>query len=63
MKTKNILIIIFSVLAVIILGFWWWQSTSYSKEVLKLEILGPKDVTVGESMEYIVRLKNMGMLD
>lgn len=60
MKTKNILIIIFSVLAVIILGFWWWQSTSYSKEVLKLEILGPKDVTVGESMEYIVRLKNNG---
>ena len=60
MKTKNILITIFSILAIIILGFWWWQSTSYSKEVLKLEILGPKEVTVGENMEYIVRLKNNG---
>lgn len=60
MKTKNILIIIFLIITVMILAVFWWQSLSYSKEILKLEILGPKEVTVGENIEYVVRLKNNG---
>lgn len=60
MKIKNILVVIFLIVAFVSLGFFWWQSTSYSKEVLKLEILGPKDVSVGENIEYIVRFKNNG---
>ncbi|MDD4358835.1 MAG: hypothetical protein PHY30_03405, partial [Candidatus Pacebacteria bacterium] len=60
MKTKNILLIILLALAVLILGIWWWQSMSYSKEILKLEILGPSETSVGENIEYVVRFKNNG---
>jgi len=60
MKTKNILLIISLIVAVVALGLWWWQSMSYSKEILKLEILGPSEVSVGESIEYVVRFKNNG---
>ncbi|MFA7141737.1 MAG: hypothetical protein WC157_00335 [Candidatus Paceibacterota bacterium] len=60
MKIKNFLIIIFLLIAFVSLGFFWWQSTSYSKEVLKLEILGPQEISLGENMEYVVRFKNNG---
>ena len=60
MKTKNLIKIILISIFVFALGIYWWQSTSYSKEVLKLEILGPSEVAVGESIEYVVRFKNNG---
>jgi len=60
MKIKNVLLIIFLIVALVSLIFFWWESMSYSKEVLKLEILGPENVTVGENIEYIVRFKNNG---
>ncbi len=37
-----------------------WQENSYSKENLKLEILGPSEVTLGQETEYIVKYKNTG---
>ena len=43
-----------------IAGFWFWQRNYYSKDVLRLEILGPTEVEVGEEVEYIVRYKNNG---
>ena len=43
-----------------ITGFWYWQKNIYSKEILKLEILGPEEVETGEGIEYIVKLKNNG---
>jgi len=39
---------------------WHWQRNVYSKEDLKLEILGPKEVGLLEEVEYIVRYKNNG---
>lgn len=42
------------------LGFWNYQRNTYSKEVLKLEILGPSEVTLGENSEYTVKYKNNG---
>ncbi|MDD4662187.1 MAG: hypothetical protein PHG24_02815, partial [Candidatus Pacebacteria bacterium] len=60
MKNKKILIIIGSLIAFFALIIFWWQSTSFSKEVLKLEILGPTEVSLGENMEYVVRFKNNG---
>jgi len=60
MKTKNLTKIIIGTIIVLALGIYWWQSTSYSKEVLRLEILGPSEVAVGENIEYVVRLKNNG---
>ncbi len=40
--------------------FWYWQSNTYSKETLRLEVLGPSEITLGEEVEYIVRYKNNG---
>lgn len=41
-------------------GFWYWQDNQYSKEILKLEILGPATVQAGEQVEYLVKFKNNG---
>jgi len=63
MKTsKNRIYIIIAILCVvlIILGIWFWSRNSYSKETLKLEILAPDSVAVGQDIEYIVKLKNNG---
>jgi hypothetical protein len=61
MNKKYIYIVI--VLLVIIGAFFiYWQRMSFSKEVLKLEILGPEKVSLGEEVEYIVKFKNNGTL-
>jgi hypothetical protein len=56
---------IFNILILIlILGglfvFWNWRKNIYSKEVLKLEILGPSEVSLGQEVEYLVKYKNNG---
>jgi hypothetical protein len=43
-----------------IAGFYYYQRNIYSKEVLKLEILGPEEVNLAEEIEYIVKYKNNG---
>jgi len=42
------------------LGFYYYHRNLYSREVLKLEILGPEKVKAGEEIEYIVKYKNNG---
>ncbi|KPJ57443.1 hypothetical protein AMJ49_00710 [Parcubacteria bacterium DG_74_2] len=59
MRKTNIFLILFS-LIVISLGFWIYQRNLYSKEVLKLEILGSNEAEIGELVEYIVKYKNNG---
>ncbi len=61
-KSKNRIYLIIAILCVIliILGIWFWNRNSYSKETLKLEILALDSVAVGQDMEYIVKLKNNG---
>ena len=59
MKKIIFFIIILAVL-VGILGYWNWQRNIYSKEVLKLEILGPKEADLLEEIEYLVKYKNNG---
>ncbi|MCH8244458.1 hypothetical protein IIB97_01060 [Patescibacteria group bacterium] len=54
------LIIIFSAVLVGIGGFWLWQKNSYSKEILKLEIIAPAEITMGEEITYVVKYKNNG---
>jgi len=39
---------------------WSWQKNVYSKEILRLEIFGPSEITIGEEVEYVVRYKNKG---
>jgi len=60
MKTKSIFTFLIMAILLVTAGFFAWNKTSYSKEVLKLEILGPSEVMVGESIEYVVRFKNNG---
>ena len=57
---KFIFIIIILCIALGIAGFWYWQRNPYSKEILKLEILGPEEAAVSEEVEYTVKYKNNG---
>jgi len=42
-------------------GFYWnWRENIYSKEVLRLEVLGPSEIVAGEEIEYTVKYKNSG---
>ncbi|MDD3399659.1 MAG: hypothetical protein PHF07_01285 [Candidatus Pacebacteria bacterium] len=60
MRNKIILIVI--ILAVILgaAAFWYYQKNTYSKEVLKLEILGADQADLLEEIEYTVKYKNNG---
>ncbi|OGZ26926.1 MAG: hypothetical protein A2365_02210 [Candidatus Nealsonbacteria bacterium RIFOXYB1_FULL_40_15] len=56
-------ILIFAVVAFLILGvlgFWYWKKNPYSKDVLKIEIIGPSEVDFSEEVEYTVKYKNNG---
>jgi len=57
---KKIIILPILVIALAALAFFSWQRMSFSKEVLKLEILGPEKTTIGDNVEYIVKFKNNG---
>lgn len=56
------IIIFICVLTVIVgaVGYWYYQRNIFSKDVLKLEVLGPDSVDMGEEIEYIVKYKNNG---
>lgn len=60
MKKKIITFLVIVAVLVGIVGFWNWQRNTYSKEDLKLEILGQDQTTLGEEVEYIVKYKNNG---
>ncbi|MDD5750841.1 MAG: hypothetical protein PHU56_04360, partial [Candidatus Pacebacteria bacterium] len=57
---KSSIFLIFLFLAIAIAGAWYWRTNIYSKEALKLEILGPANVQAGEETEYLVKFKNNG---
>lgn len=59
MKKITIFIVILAVL-VGIAGFYYYQKNIYSKDILKLEILGPEEADLLEEVEYIVKYKNNG---
>lgn len=54
------LIVIILALAVGAVGFWLWQKNTYSKEILRLEIIAPRDASMGEEVPYVVKYKNNG---
>jgi len=60
MKRKFTIFIIIITLLLGIAGLWYSQKNIYSKEVLKLEILGPEEVKLAEEVEYLVKFKNNG---
>ena len=55
------IILIFAILILILGGsFYLWNQSSYSKETIKIEILGPQNASLGDEVEYIVKFKNNG---
>jgi len=52
--------IIFFVILLVAVAGWYWNTNIYSKETLKLEILGPDKVDIAENFEYLVKFKNNG---
>ena len=62
MKKRKIFNFFIGILVILIITitFLNWRKNIYSKEVLKLEILGPTEVTLGQEAEYIVKYKNNG---
>jgi len=57
-KVIIIIIVLAAILAVA--GYWYWQRNPYSKEILKLEILGPENASIAQEIEYTVKYKNNG---
>lgn len=56
--------IIFTVLIILVVagffGFLYYRDTIFSKEILKLEILGPDTAKIGDEITYTVKYKNNG---
>jgi len=59
MKKLTIFIVILA-LVIGIIGFYYYQRNVYSKEVMKLEILGQEQAELLQEIEYVVKLKNNG---
>ncbi len=57
-KAIKIALVILGILLVI--GAWVWYRNSYSKEVLKLEILASSEAEAGSEITYTVSYKNNG---
>ncbi len=62
MRRKFITFLILLATIVGMAGFYYWQKNIYSKEVLKLEILGPEEAEIYQEIEYIVKYKNNGQV-
>ncbi len=60
MRKKIIISLIILTVAAGAVGFWYYQKNVYSKEILKLEILGPQEADLGQEVEYTVKYKNNG---
>ena len=54
-------IIIFS-LVIAAAGFWYFQRNAFSKDILRLEILGSDTTEVGQKMDYVLKYKNNGKI-
>jgi hypothetical protein len=60
MRRKFITFLILLAALAGIAGFYYWQKNLYSKEVLKLEILGSEETALAQEVDYIVKYKNNG---
>jgi len=57
---KKILIILFVVIVIVLGVFIFYKQGMFSKEILKLEILGPDTAKIGDEVQYTVQYKNNG---
>lgn len=58
---RRLLFFLFAAIIILsIPGFWYYQRNIYSKDVMKLELLGPTNPKAFDEAEYVVRYKNNG---
>ncbi len=57
---KFVIVIIVLTIITGILGFYYYQKNIYSKEILKLEILGQEETELLQEVRYTVKYKNNG---
>ena len=58
---KKIIFIILSVVVIFgAIAFWFYREGIFSKEILRIEILGPDIAKVGDEIEYTIKYKNNG---
>jgi len=60
MSKKNIRYIIILGLVIVAAGFWYFQRNAFSKDILRLEILGSDTTEVGQKIDYVLKYKNNG---
>ena len=60
MNKKIIFIILFLIIILGFAGFWFYRESVFSKEILRLEILGVETAKAGEEIEYTIKYKNNG---
>ena len=60
MKKGLIIFFVLLFIAIGLVAFWYFNKNQYSKDILKLEILGPDYIQAGDEVEYLVRFKNNG---
>jgi len=57
---KKIILILVVIVLVLVAVFLFYRQGMFSKEILRLEILGPDTAKIGEEIEYTVQYKNNG---
>jgi len=60
MKSKIFTFFVISLIIFAGISFWIYRRQTFSKEILKLEILGPETCQAGQEIEYTVKYKNNG---
>lgn len=60
MKRKLIIFLIILFVFLGIFGYFYSKKHIYSKDILKLEILGPQEADIFDEVNYIVKFKNNG---
>jgi hypothetical protein len=60
MNKKTLFLILFSAVLFGFILFWLYRQTMFSKEILRLEILGPENAKAGDEIEYTIKYKNNG---
>ena len=59
--SKKIIFIIAVIIVILgFVGFWIYREGMFSKEILKLEILGVETAKAGDEIEYTIKYKNNG---
>ncbi|HEX9722016.1 MAG TPA: hypothetical protein VGA53_02005 [Candidatus Paceibacterota bacterium] len=63
MNVKIVYAVLFLTVAIAAVGFWFWQQNPFSTGNVRLEIIAPEEVTMGEEITYVVKWKNVGEIE